>query len=110
MPTIWSASVPSSEGLIFLPYLTGERTPYPNPNAKGVFFGLTIRHTRSDMIRAVPEGITFNLCIILDAFRKQGTPIQAMRVIESLEPPRGPFFGSMIWVTVFSTVSAEAPG
>ena len=71
----------SAKGLMFLPYLIGERSPRWNPKARGGFVGLTIRHTRSDMIRAVLEGITLNLRIILDAFRKQGTAIQAMRVI-----------------------------
>lgn len=52
---------PGSEGLLFLPYLTGERTPYPNPNATGVFFGLTLRHTKAHIIRAVMEGVAFGL-------------------------------------------------
>lgn len=60
-----AGSVPTSEGLIFLPYLTGERTPYPNPNAKGVFFGLTLRHTKAHMIRAVLEGVA---CAMRDSF------------------------------------------
>lgn len=52
---------PGAEGLIFLPYLSGERTPHPDPHARGVFFGLTLRHTRAHMTRAVLEGITFGL-------------------------------------------------
>jgi xylulokinase len=70
-----------ANGLIFLPYLLGERSPYWNPQARGAFIGLTIRHTRSDMIRAVLEGITMNLRIILEAFTKQGARLDAMRVI-----------------------------
>ncbi|MCM8786147.1 MAG: xylulokinase [Candidatus Omnitrophica bacterium] len=50
-----------SEGLIFLPYLTGERCPYPDPNARGVFFGLSLKHTKINLIRSVMEGITFGL-------------------------------------------------
>jgi xylulokinase len=53
--------VPGCEGLIFLPYLTGERTPYPDPSARGVFFGLTNRHGKSHMARAVMEGVAFSL-------------------------------------------------
>ncbi|RPI91193.1 MAG: xylulokinase [Chloroflexi bacterium] len=55
-------SVPAgSEGLQFLPYLSGERTPYPDPLARGAFVGLTIRHGRGHMTRAVLEGVSFGL-------------------------------------------------
>jgi xylulokinase len=50
-----------SEGLQFLPYLSGERTPYPDPLARGAFVGLTLRHTRGHMTRAVLEGVSFGL-------------------------------------------------
>ncbi|HNB54548.1 MAG TPA: FGGY-family carbohydrate kinase, partial [Anaerolineales bacterium] len=50
-----------SEGLLFLPYLTGERTPHPDPLARGAFIGLTIRHSRAHMTRAVLEGVAFGL-------------------------------------------------
>ncbi len=50
-----------SEGLIFLPYLSGERTPYPDPLARGAFIGLTLRHTQAHMTRAVLEGVAFGL-------------------------------------------------
>src|SRR5687768_710808 len=50
-----------SEGLQFLPYLSGERTPHPDPLARGAFIGLTIRHTRPHMTRAVLEGVAFGL-------------------------------------------------
>jgi xylulokinase len=55
-------SVPAgSEGLLFLPYLSGERTPYPDPLARGAFVGLTLRHGRGHMTRAVLEGVAFGL-------------------------------------------------
>lgn len=55
-------SVPAgSEGLQFLPYLSGERTPYPDPLARGAFVGLTLRHSRGHMTRAVLEGVSFGL-------------------------------------------------
>jgi xylulokinase len=55
-------SVPAgSEGLQFLPYLSGERTPYPDPLARGAFIGLTLRHSRAHMTRAVLEGVSFGL-------------------------------------------------
>ena len=49
------------EGLLFLPYLTGERTPHPDPLARGAFIGLTVRHTRAHMVRAILEGVAFGL-------------------------------------------------
>lgn len=52
---------PGSEGLFFLPYLTGERTPHPDPLARGAFIGLTTRHTQAHMTRAVLEGVAFGL-------------------------------------------------
>jgi xylulokinase len=52
---------PGSDGLIFLPYLTGERTPHPDPLARGAFVGLTVRHTRAHLTRAVLEGVAFGL-------------------------------------------------
>lgn len=57
-----AGSVPAgSEGLQFLPYLSGERTPYPDPNARGAFIGLTLRHGRGAFTRAVLEGVSFGL-------------------------------------------------
>jgi xylulokinase len=50
-----------SEGLFFLPYLTGERTPYPDPLARGAWVGLTVRHRRAHLTRAVLEGVAFGL-------------------------------------------------
>ncbi len=57
---------PGSDGLLFLPYLTGERTPHPDPLARGAFVGLTVRHTRPHLTRAVLEGVAFGL---RDGFR-----------------------------------------
>ncbi len=52
---------PGSDGLLFLPYLTGERTPHPDPLARGAFIGLTSRHTQAHMTRSVLEGVSFGL-------------------------------------------------
>ncbi len=52
---------PGSDGLLFLPYLTGERTPHPDPLARGAFVGLTVRHQRDHLTRAVLEGVAFGL-------------------------------------------------
>ncbi|MFM8323070.1 MAG: xylulokinase [Chloroflexota bacterium] len=52
---------PGAEGLFFLPYLTGERTPHPDPLARGAYIGLTVRHSLAHMTRAVLEGVAFGL-------------------------------------------------
>jgi len=70
---------PGCEGLLFLPYLTGERTPYPDPNARGVFFGLTLRHGKAHMTRAVLEGVTYGLRDSLELMRALGLSIQQVR-------------------------------
>jgi xylulokinase len=63
-----SQSVIGSNGLIFLPYLLGERSPRWNPEAKGAFIGLKLEHKRADILRSVIEGIAYNLNIILQVF------------------------------------------
>lgn len=52
-------SPPGAQGLLFLPYLVGERTPHMDPTARGAFFGLTLRHGQGDFVRAVMEGVAF---------------------------------------------------
>ena len=76
-----AAVLPGADGLLFLPYLLGERSPYWNPQARGAFVGLTMAHGRPEMARAVLEGVAFNLRLILDALRAQGAGITAMRLI-----------------------------
>lgn len=63
---------PGAEGLIFLPYLAGERTPHMDSFARGVFCGLTVRHTRAHLIRAVMEGVSFALRDCLEIFKELG--------------------------------------
>lgn len=63
-------SRPGSKGVIFLPYLLGERSPYWNPKARGAFIGLTMEHKREDILRSVLEGVIYNLNISLDIFKK----------------------------------------
>ena len=64
-------STPGSNGILYLPYLMGERSPRWNPNAKGAFIGLKAEHERKDVLRSVLEGITMNLNVILSIFRKE---------------------------------------
>jgi xylulokinase len=61
-----------SEGLVFLPYLTGERTPHPDPLARAAFIGLTIRHTLPHLTRAVLEGVAFGLRDSMELVRNAG--------------------------------------
>ena len=67
-----------SDGLIFLPYLSGERMPYDDPLARSGWIGLTQRHSLSHMVRSVMEGITFGLCDLLQTIRSLGTEIQSI--------------------------------
>jgi xylulokinase len=68
------------EGLLFLPYLTGERTPHADPNARGAFVGLTVRHTRAHLARAVIEGVSFGLRDSLELMRGLGLVPDQVRV------------------------------
>ena len=78
----WAAQTPpGAEGLLFLPYLMGERSPYWNPEARGAFVGLSMRHGRGHAARAAMEGVAFNLRLILDALTEQGVKLQALRLI-----------------------------
>ncbi len=72
-----------SNGVIFHPYLTGERSPRNNPDAKGSFVGITLTTTRQDIIRSVIEGIGLNINVILEEARKQ-TDIKRMIMVGGL--------------------------
>ncbi|HKP83321.1 MAG TPA: xylulokinase [Pyrinomonadaceae bacterium] len=68
-----AAQVPAgSEGLIFLPYLSGERTPHPDPLARGAWIGLTTRHDQSHLTRSVLEGVAFGLKDIFCLMKEAG--------------------------------------
>ena len=69
-----SAVPPGSDGLLFLPYLSGERSPHPDPLARGAFVGLTLSHDRRALARAVLEGVAFGLRDGLDLMLEAGTP------------------------------------
>ncbi|MDR0337564.1 MAG: xylulokinase [Planctomycetaceae bacterium] len=80
MNEILLQSPPGANGLLFLPYLLGERSPRWNPNARGAFIGLTLASRRCDLIRSVMEGITYNFSMIADIFREH-VSIDTMTVI-----------------------------
>ena len=69
-----------ANGLLFLPYMLGERTPWWNPDARGAFIGLQLASTRAEMMRAVMEGISMNLGLIADIFRNH-VPIDQLTLI-----------------------------
>jgi xylulokinase len=83
-----------SEGLLFLPYLTGERTPHPDPKARGGFIGLNLRHGKAHMTRAVLEGITFGLRDSLELMKESGVHVSELRVNGG--GARSPFWRQMI--------------
>ena len=70
---------PGCEGLIYLPYLMGERSPHNDPNAKGVFFGLSAKHTKYDMLRAVMEGVSYSLNDCMSVIKEMGIDASEVR-------------------------------
>jgi xylulokinase len=68
-----------SDGLFFLPYLSGERTPHADPAARGCFIGLNLSHTRGHMVRAILEGVTFALRDSLEIIEQLGVPVRQIR-------------------------------
>jgi len=112
-----AAVPPGANGLIWLPYLMGERTPHMDPDARAAFIGLTAAHTRAHLVRAVLEGVSFSLRECLDIFRELGLPIDKIRLsgggaesalwrqiqadiygqsVEQLEAEEGAAFGAAI--------------
>ena len=91
---------PGSEGLLFLPYLSGERTPYPDPNARGSFVGLSLRHEKAHLARAVLEGVSYGLNDSLTLMR--GLGIEPSRIILSGGGARSTLWKQML-ADVFAT-------
>jgi xylulokinase len=74
-----SSVAPGAGGLLFLPYLTGERTPHPDPQARGAWVGLTVRHTKPHMARSVLEGVSFGLRDSLEILKDMNVSIGNVR-------------------------------
>jgi xylulokinase len=68
-----------SDGLFFLPYLSGERTPHADPDARGCFVGLTLAHRRAHMLRAIMEGVTYSMRDSLEIIEDLGVPVKQIR-------------------------------
>lgn len=76
-----AAEIPAgADKLIYLPYLMGERSPHPDSDCRGVFFGLSAMHTRAHLIRSVLEGVAFSQRECMDVFREMGVPVDDMTV------------------------------
>src|SRR3954469_1784475 len=121
---------PGAEGLFFLPYLTGERTPHFDPDAKGAWIGLTVRHGRPHLIRSVMEGGTYAMRDSLELIREMGVAIEQVRVsgggarselwrqiqadiygvdVHTVNATEGPGFGVALLAMVGSGAFASVP-
>jgi xylulokinase len=122
----WS---PGAEGLRFAPYLAGERTPYPDPDVRGAFTGLSVRHDRGALWRALLEGVAFGLRDSLELLRDLGVRPEVGRVsgggarselwlrivasalqlpLERMESEEGSAFGAALLAGVRAGVFADA--
>lgn len=75
------ASPPGAKGLLCLPYFSGERTPIHDPDARGLFFGLDLTHTRADLFRSVLEGIAAGTAHVLETYREVGAAPTAVYAV-----------------------------
>jgi xylulokinase len=74
-----ASAVPGSQGLFWLPYLMGERTPHLDAAARGGWIGITARHTRADLIRSVIEGVSYSQKDCLEIVESLGVPVNSVR-------------------------------
>jgi xylulokinase len=88
---------PGTEDLLFAPYLAGERTPYPDPNLRGAFTGLSLRHDRGALWRAMLEGVAFGLRDSLELLRELGVRPEVARI-------SGGGARSSLWVEIVAAV------
>lgn len=88
---------PGAEGLLFFPFLTGERSPGWNPDARGLLFGLSYHHGRHHILRAVLEGVAFAMRTVLEALQEVGGPITEIR-------SSGGFLNSPLWPQILADV------
>ncbi|TMC86082.1 MAG: xylulokinase [Chloroflexi bacterium] len=118
------------EGLVFLPYLTGERTPHLDPRARGAFVGLNLRHTQAHLTRAVMEGVVYSLKDSLDLMEEIGVPVTEIRAtgggshsllwrqmqadvfgrpVHRVDNEEGPAFGAALLAGVAGGAYADVP-
>ncbi|MBA2720302.1 MAG: sugar kinase, partial [Chloroflexi bacterium] len=89
---------PGANGLLFLPYLSGERTPLHDPLARGVVAGISLASTRGDLYRALLEGTAFGLRQIITTMRASATPIERVLAV-------GGGATSHLWLSIVSDVT-----
>ncbi len=89
-----------SDGVIFLPYMSGERSPIWNPKAKGVYYGLDFSKTKGHFIRAAMEGVAFSLRHNLEVAEKAGAHVEVMRAM-------GGSANSLLWTQIKSDVTGK---
>ncbi len=92
-----SRTPPGAEGLVFLPYLLGERTPIWDPHARGVFIGLSTSHTRGHLYRAILEGVAFAFRQMMEIVSSTGAPIKEVIAINGGAR-------SLLWRQVFADI------
>ena len=91
---------PGSDGLVFLPYMSGERTPIWDPNAKGVYYGLDFSKTKGHFIRAAMEGTAYALKHNLDVAEEAGAKVEVLRAM-------GGSANSLLWTQIKSDITGK---
>jgi xylulokinase len=91
-------SVPGAHGLVALPYFEGERTPIHDPNAKGVLFGLNLKHTRADFYRAILESVAYGIKHNIDEMKNEG--VEARRILSV-----GGGTKNLVWMQIVADVA-----
>ncbi|MDO4622800.1 MAG: xylulokinase [Eubacteriales bacterium] len=91
---------PGCDGLVFLPYMSGERSPIWNPHAKGVFYGLDFAKTKGHMVRACMEGVALALKHNLDVAEAAGAPVHVLRAM-------GGSANSLLWTQIKSDITGK---
>jgi xylulokinase len=92
-----ASASPGCEGLYWLPYLMGERTPHLDASARGGWVGLTARHTRADLIRSILEGVAYSQRDCLELIEQMGTRVESVRL-------SGGGARSILWCQIFADV------
>jgi xylulokinase len=101
---------PGAEGLLFLPYLTGERTPYFDPDARGAWIGLRLAHTRGHLLRAALEGVAFAVRQGLEALLATGVPATELRLAggSSFDPRWRQLLADVLEQPLLATATSSA--
>ncbi|MDE6831008.1 MAG: carbohydrate kinase, partial [Lachnospiraceae bacterium] len=91
---------PGSDGVVFLPYMSGERTPIWDPYAKGVFYGLDFSKTKGHMVRAAMEGVAYSVRHNLETAKEAGASVEVLRGM-------GGSANSLLWTQIKSDITGK---